>query len=47
MSRICKVKSENRIRYIGITHVDNTARIQTVNKNLMKSFTILLTSFIR
>ena len=29
MSRICKVKS-NKIP--GVTHIDNTARIQTVNK---------------
>jgi carbamoyltransferase len=29
MSRICKVKSD---KVPGITHVDNTARIQTVNK---------------
>ena len=29
MSRICKVKSD---KIPGVTHVDNTARIQTVNK---------------
>ena len=28
MSRICKVKSNK----IPVTHIDNTARIQTVNK---------------
>ena len=29
MSRICKVKSD---KVPGITHIDNTARIQTVNQ---------------
>ena len=29
MSRICKVKTE---KVPGVTHIDNTARIQTVNK---------------
>jgi len=29
MSRICKVKSD---KIPGVTHIDNTARIQTVNK---------------
>jgi carbamoyltransferase len=33
MSRICKVKPEMKEVIPGVTHVDGTARIQTVNKN--------------
>jgi len=42
MSRICKVKS-NKVP--GITHVDGTARIQTVNKNFNKKFYNLINEF--
>ena len=42
MSRICKVKS-NKVP--GITHVDNTARIQTVNKNFNEKFYNLINEF--
>ena len=42
MSRICKVKS-NKIP--GVTHVDNTARIQTVNKNFNEKFYNIINEF--
>jgi carbamoyltransferase len=42
MSRICKVKS-NKVP--GITHVDGTARIQTVNKNFNKKFYNIINEF--
>ena len=42
MSRICKVKT-NKVP--GITHVDNTARIQTVNKNFNGKFYNLINEF--
>jgi carbamoyltransferase len=42
MSRICKVKSD---KVPGITHIDNTARIQTVNKNDNEKFYKLLLEF--
>jgi carbamoyltransferase len=42
MSRICKVKS-NKVP--GITHVDNTARIQTVNKSFNEKFYNLIYEF--
>lgn len=42
MSRICKVKSD---KVPGITHVDNTARIQTVNKQFNKKFYNLINEF--
>jgi len=42
MSRICKVKSD---KVPGITHVDNTARIQTVNKNFNEKFYNLIYEF--
>ena len=42
MSRICKVKS-NKVP--GITHVDGTARIQTVNKNFNEKFYNLINEF--
>ena len=42
MSRICKVKTD---KVPGITHVDNTARIQTVNKNFNGKFYNLINEF--
>ena len=42
MSRICKVKSD---KVPGITHVDNTARIQTVNKQFNEKFYNLIDEF--
>ena len=42
MSRICKVKS---IKVPGITHVDGTARVQTVNKNFNEKFYNLINEF--
>ena len=42
MSRICKVKSD---KVPGITHVDGTARIQTVSKTDNKKFYKLLLEF--
>ena len=43
MSRICKVKSD---KVPGITHVDGTARIQTVSKTDNKKFYKLLLEFL-
>jgi carbamoyltransferase len=42
MSRIVKVKS-NKVP--GITHIDNTARIQTVNKDFNEKFYNLIYEF--
>ena len=42
MSRICKVKTD---KVPGITHVDGTARIQTVNRNFNKKFYDLINEF--
>ena len=42
MSRICKVKSD---KVPGITHIDNTARIQTVNKQFNEKFYNLINAF--
>jgi len=42
MSRICKVKTD---KVPGVTHVDNTARIQTVNKNFNEKFYNLIHEF--
>src|SRR6056300_1477268 len=42
MSRICKVKSD---KVPGITHIDNTARIQTVNKNFNEKFYNIINEF--
>ena len=42
MSRICKVKS-NKIP--GVTHVDGTARIQTVNKKFNEKFYNIINEF--
>ena len=42
MSRICKVKT-NKVP--GITHVDGTARIQTVNKNFNEKFYNIINEF--
>ena len=42
MSRICPVKSD---KVPGITHVDNTARIQTVNKKFNEKFYNLINEF--
>ena len=42
MSRICKVKT-NKVP--GITHKDNTARIQTVNKNFNEKFYNIINEF--
>ena len=42
MSRICKVKT-NKVP--GITHVDGTARIQTVNKEFNEKFYNIINEF--
>ena len=42
MSRICKVKSD---KVPGITHLDNTARIQTVNKEFNEKFYNIINEF--
>ena len=42
MSRICKVKSD---KVPGITHVDGTARIQTVNKKFNEKFYNIINEF--
>jgi carbamoyltransferase len=42
MSRICKVKSD---KVPGITHIDNTARIQTVNQKFNGKFYNLINEF--
>ena len=42
MSRICKVKTD---KYLIITHVDNTARIQTVNKQFNEKFYNIINEF--
>ena len=42
MSRICKVKTD---KVPGITHVDNTARIQTVNKEFNEKFYNIINEF--
>ena len=42
MSRICKVKTD---KVPGITHVDNTARIQTVTKEFNEKFYNLINEF--
>lgn len=42
MSRICKVKTD---KVPGITHVDGTARIQTINRNFNKKFYDLINEF--
>jgi len=42
MSRICKVKSD---KVPGITHVDGTARIQTVNKQFNEKFYNIINEF--
>ena len=42
MSRICKVKTK---LVPGITHVDNTARIQTVNKEFNEKFYNIINEF--
>ena len=42
MSRIVKVKSD---KILGVTHVDNTARIQTVNKEFNEKFYDLINEF--
>ena len=42
MSRICKVKKDT---VPGITHVDNTARIQTVNKKFNEKFYNIINEF--
>jgi carbamoyltransferase len=42
MSRICKVKSD---KVPGITHIDNTARIQTVNKEFNEKFYNIINEF--
>jgi carbamoyltransferase len=44
MSRICKVKSD---KIPGVTHVDNTARIQTVNKDFNKKFYKVIEEFFK
>jgi len=45
MSRICKVKPEMKSVIPGITHVDGTARIQTVNKNDNSKFYEIIREF--
>ena len=42
MSRICKVKTD---KVPGITHIDNTARIQTVNKKFNEKFYNIINEF--
>ena len=42
MSRICKVKTD---KVPGITHIDNTARIQTVNKQFNEKFYNIINEF--
>ena len=42
MSRICKVKSD---KVPGITHIDGTARIQTVNKEFNEKFYNIINEF--
>jgi len=42
MSRICKVKSD---KVPGVTHVDDTARIQTVNKEFNEKFYNIINEF--
>ena len=42
MSRICKVKTD---KVPGITHIDNTARIQTVNKEFNLRFYKIINEF--
>tara|TARA_E500000178_G_scaffold23274_1_gene21563 strand:- start:1754 stop:3220 length:1467 start_codon:yes stop_codon:yes gene_type:complete len=42
MSRICKVKSD---KVPGITHVDGTARIQTVNRKFNQKFYDIINAF--
>ena len=42
MSRICKVKSD---KVPGITHIDNTARIQTVNQKFNGKFYNIINEF--
>ena len=42
MSRICKVKSD---KVPGITHIDNTARIQTVNEDFNPKFYKIINEF--
>ena len=44
MSRICKVKTD---KVPGITHVDNTARIQTVNKQFNEKFYNIINEFFK
>ena len=42
MSRICKVKSD---KVPGITHIDGTARIQTVNRKFNQKFYDIINAF--
>ena len=42
MSRICKVKTD---KVPGITHVDNTARIQTINRKDNEKFYDIVNEF--
>jgi carbamoyltransferase len=42
MSRICQVKTD---KVPGITHIDNTARIQTVNKEFNEKFYNIINEF--
>ena len=42
MSRICKVKTD---KLTGVTHVDGTARIQTVNKEFNEKFYNIINEF--
>ena len=42
MSRICKVKTD---KVPGVTHVDGTARIQTVNKEFNEKFYNIINEF--
>ena len=41
MSRICKVKTDK----LRVTHVDGTARIQTVNKEFNEKFYNIINEF--
>ena len=42
MSRICKVKTD---KVPGVTHVDGTARIQTVNRKFNQKFYDIINEF--
>ena len=45
MERVFKVKKRYRKNLPGITHLDNTARVQTVNKEMNIDFYKILDEF--